>query len=132
MRKRVEESFSPDLTPLIDVVFILLIFFLVATTFKSKEEKIVLDLPGIESGASQESSKLKVVTISIKENSYYLNGKALSLEELKKEILNRPKISLFNIRSDKFSKFSSVLSILDFLNKNGIKAVNILGKPTDS
>ena len=40
MKKRYE-YLSPDLTPLIDVVFILLIFFIVTSSFK--EDKFVLD-----------------------------------------------------------------------------------------
>ena len=37
MKKRSRETLSPDLTPLIDVVFLLLIFFMVSTVFKKEE-----------------------------------------------------------------------------------------------
>ena len=43
MKRR--EPLTPDLTPLIDVVFILLIFFIVSSVFKKEELALMLSLP---------------------------------------------------------------------------------------
>ena len=51
-RQPVEEV-NVNLTPLIDVVFLLLIFFMVSTTFR-QEREFVIDLPEAESGGSRE------------------------------------------------------------------------------
>ena len=40
------QSDGPNLTPVIDVVFLLLIFFLVATRFDQEEKELDLELPG--------------------------------------------------------------------------------------
>ena len=44
------EDMSLNLAPMIDVVFLLLIFFMVATTFAEQEKELGLDLPAAESG----------------------------------------------------------------------------------
>jgi biopolymer transport protein ExbD len=59
MRRR--EPLSPDMTPLIDVVFLLLIFFLVSTSFKKDELALLLNLP--TSQASQEMIAKEEVNI---------------------------------------------------------------------
>jgi len=43
MKRR--EHIAPDLTPLIDVVFLILIFFMVSSTFKKEELALLLTLP---------------------------------------------------------------------------------------
>lgn len=42
-----EEGDGPNLTPVIDVVFLLLIFFLVATTYEQEERELEIDLPEV-------------------------------------------------------------------------------------
>ena len=54
-----EEDVEPNITPLIDIVFILLIFFLVTTTF-AKDLGIEVERPEASSGAAQESDVLRV------------------------------------------------------------------------
>ena len=73
-RQRGEEV-SVNLTPLIDVVFLLLIFFMVSTTFK-KESHISLNLPEADGETqAEEASNLEIV---ISENGdYAINGKSL-------------------------------------------------------
>ena len=45
MRRR--EPLAPDITPLIDVVFILLIFFMVTSVFRKEEAALLLQLPDV-------------------------------------------------------------------------------------
>ena len=54
-----EEDVEPNITPLIDIVFILLIFFLVTTTF-AKDLGMEVDRPEASSGAAQQSEILRV------------------------------------------------------------------------
>ena len=64
-----------NLTPLIDVVFLLLIFFMVSTTFDSTSQ-LKINLP--EADAAQQKNELKQLKISINTKGvYYLNGRAL-------------------------------------------------------
>ena len=64
-----------NLTPLIDVVFLLLIFFMVSTTF-TKETRLKVDLPEAEGVASVEPPELIEILVA-RDGSYSVNGKTL-------------------------------------------------------
>ncbi len=69
------EEVSVNITPLIDVVFILLIFFMISTTFK-KESHIELSLPKASSELAQSEQK-KIEIIIGAQGAYAVNGMAL-------------------------------------------------------
>ena len=73
-RQKVEDQ-GINLTPLIDVVFLLLIFFMVSTTF-TKETHLSVDLPEAVGEQSSELPEQIEILISA-EGSYSINGKAL-------------------------------------------------------
>jgi len=77
MRFRRERDGAPEvnLTPLIDVVFMLLIFFMVSTTFE-RESEIAIELPEASSEERQEAPRRVEITIDAAGN-YYVNGQAL-------------------------------------------------------
>lgn len=83
MRFRTRRSEAPDLnlTPLIDVVFLLLIFFMVSTTF-TKESELTIELPEA-SGETVEQKPDKIeITISA-EGRYYVNEQEVINTQLK-------------------------------------------------
>ena len=74
-RQGSQEDVSVNLTPLIDVVFLLLIFFMVSTTF-TKETHLAVNLP--ESGGSVQVKQAKQVEVIIsREGEFAVNGKSL-------------------------------------------------------
>jgi biopolymer transport protein ExbD len=73
-RQRKEED-SVNLTPLIDVVFLLLIFFMVSTTF-TKETHLSIDLPEAVGEASEQNSDQLEILINA-EGAYSVNGQSL-------------------------------------------------------
>jgi len=80
-RRRRGEEIGVNLTPLIDVVFLLLIFFMVSTTFK-KETHITLNLPEAEGEqVAAENNQIEIV-ISAK-GEYSINERALINHEFK-------------------------------------------------
>lgn len=74
-RQRPEEV-AVNLTPLIDVVFLLLIFFMVSTTF-SKETQLEIDLPGA-SGSVQEKPVEHIEIQISAAGVYHLNGEPIA------------------------------------------------------
>ncbi len=75
-RKQRKEMVQLNLTPLIDVVFLLLIFFMVSTSF-TRENQLQINLP--EASAEEVSSVTQGLTLTIQENgTYALNGRVLS------------------------------------------------------
>ncbi|UTW45948.1 biopolymer transporter ExbD [bacterium SCSIO 12696] len=73
-RQRSREQ-GVNLTPLIDVVFLLLIFFMVSTTF-TKETRLTVELPEAQGVASSEPPKLIEILVD-SEGNYSVNGKSL-------------------------------------------------------
>lgn len=92
-RTKKREDVSVDLTPLIDVVFLLLIFFMVSTTF-TKETHLEIDLPESSADAST-SEQVELVEIVVNSNGgYSVNGKSLinnQLDTLKRAIKKESK-----------------------------------------
>jgi biopolymer transport protein ExbD len=79
-RRKVRTEDSVNLTPLIDVVFLLLIFFMVSTTF-SKETHLDIDLPEA-SGEPMPQEKQQVEILINAEGGFAVNGRSLINKQL--------------------------------------------------
>ena len=75
LRKSQPEDLDINLTPLIDVVFLLLIFFMVSTTF-DKASEIAIDLPKAQTSELKEEKDAIEVSVDASGN-YYVNGRQL-------------------------------------------------------
>ena len=84
-RKSRREYLTPELTPLIDVVFLLLIFFMVSSVFKKEELALLLNLPKAEQG-KQETQAKAVITIELSENDVAYDGEKLDMENLEAKV----------------------------------------------
>jgi len=81
-RRKARENVDIGLAPLIDVVFILLLFFVVTTTF-TRETQLKVDLPEAASGMPPEEAQKKQLEVVIDvDGSYSLNGKTLIKHDL--------------------------------------------------
>jgi len=117
MKRR--EHIVPDLTPLIDVVFLILVFFMVSSTFKKDELALLLTLPDANS-ATQEIKK-EDISIELSKEEVALKGKKLSFEALDvsfSKVTNKKKP--INVRIDKDVTYARLTKLLDLLNKHGL------------
>lgn len=89
-----KEEIDLNLTPLIDVVFLLLIFFMVSTTFE-QTSKLKIDLPEASAKAEQQDSQKIVIGIDVK-GRFYINDRQLVNTQLK-----TLKIALMKVAGDK-------------------------------
>lgn len=80
-RRKARENVEIGLTPLIDVVFILLLFFVVTTTF-TRETQLRVDLPEAASGAPPEAEPKQLEVLIDAEGNFTLNGQALMVSDL--------------------------------------------------
>jgi len=126
MKKRFE-YISPDLTPLIDVVFILLIFFIITSSFKKDNTVLKLELP-----SSNSSTKLtKKENISIELNKKYVSyqGNKLNLLDLQKKLeLVKNKEQSIMINIDKDVPYNKVVQLLDILQLNNLNNIAFVTK----
>lgn len=74
-RRQRSEEVGVNLTPLIDVVFLLLIFFMVSTTF-TRETQLSIDLPEA-TGVLREAQEKQIEILIDEAGSYRVNGKGL-------------------------------------------------------
>ena len=123
------ERLDVNLTPLIDVVFLLLIFFMVTTTFNQQAE-LRVDLPE----ASSEEQFLGIAPIEITIDSsgmYYVNGASLvnneanTLMQSLKKIVNDKKDRGVVIRADAATSHQAVITAMDAVSRLGIIKLSI-------
>ena len=131
-RQKQEDVLDVNITPLIDVVFLLLIFFMVSTTF-NKEAEIQIDLPEA-SGAPTKKEEF-VVEISIDNlGRYFVNDRRIrdsKIETLKwaiKETVGDKKNPHVIINSDKDSSYQSVMTAMDAVRQLGLNKFSLTVK----
>lgn len=110
-----------DLTPLIDVVFLLLIFFIVASEFKKNESILNLNLP---SSSSEVKLEKQDVLIEISAQVLAYNAQKLDFDTLNTELSKLNPKTLINLKIDKSVKYERVVKTLDILNT--LKLSNII------
>lgn len=126
MKKRSREALAPDITPLIDVVFLLLIFFMVSTVFKKDELALLLDLPKAQEGQAVSKSRQGIVIELAKEDLAY-NGKKLQVEDLSEKLSAiSNKESAIELRVDQDVAYKRLVLILDLLKKNKLSNLELV------
>jgi len=121
-----------SLTPLIDIVFLLLIFFLVATRFAEEERELEVQLPDA-SEAKPLTSKPRELFINIDESGrYYVTGKMVTLSELhpilERAWVNNPGRASVVIRADKRVTWQYVVGAMNACNKAKIRDYRVTTK----
>jgi biopolymer transport protein ExbD len=106
------------MTPLIDVVFLILIFFLVSTTFK-EEEALSLTLPTANSASKP--IERKDINLELTQDRVAMDGKVVNFKELDIQLSKiEDKKRTINIKIDKDVKYERVVELFDNLSKYGL------------
>ncbi|WP_456448787.1 ExbD/TolR family protein [Thiolapillus sp.] len=132
---RRSRSVLVDMTPLIDVVFLLLIFFMVSTTF-DKQTAIKVDLPEA-SNQVDENKQPQHIAISIDaKGHYYLNDQELVTHDLatlkralSKAAAENKEIPVI-VTSDKQAPFQAVMTVMDAAGQLGLTHLSFLARAT--
>jgi biopolymer transport protein ExbD len=130
-RRKPRENVEINLASLIDVVFILLLFFVVTTTF-TRETQLKVDLPEAASGTPPEQTELKQLEVLIAaDGSYSLNAKALLKSDLdslmaalRKESAGDNSLPLI-ISADAQTPHQAVITAMDAAGKLGFAHLRI-------
>jgi len=124
-RTRKKKSTIINITSLIDVLFLLLIFMMVSSTFM-EEPGIKLDLPETKSAPSVKKSEY---TLSVKKGgNLFLNEKSVTLKNLEenlKETLAEMKDESLILKGDTLIPYGEVVKIMDIVKKSGVKKLII-------
>lgn len=116
--KKSRESAKLDLTPLIDVVFLLIIFFMVTTTFNNFGS-VQIDLP---SSTIQQTDKTKSIEIIIdKDGNYHISedGKITQIQfsEIDSYLKSAKEAT---VSADKNLKYQVIMDIITKIKENGV------------
>ncbi|MGI5057177.1 biopolymer transporter ExbD [Treponema socranskii] len=126
---RHEEELVVNITSLIDVIFILLIFFMVSTQFK--RSSLPLDLPRSED-ATQERNTTKVLAVTA--DSMELDGDKITLEALENVLAalyaREPELAL-SLECERTVEFERIVQILTKIQAAGISRIGIVHEPLD-
>ncbi len=124
LRHTRRETAEINLTPLIDVVFLLLIFFMVSTTFQ-REAELSIELP--EASTEAQERKDEPIEVAIDAGGrYYVNGRALlnkqpkNLKQALKEAAGDRSSVLVVISADANTTHQSVVTVMDAARQLGL------------
>ncbi|MDB9948726.1 biopolymer transporter ExbD [Porticoccaceae bacterium] len=127
--RRPQRDNSINLTPLIDVVFLLLIFFMVTTTF-TRETRMLISLPEAETESIAREKKVVELVVS-KDGTYAVDGQSLInrdiktiMAALKDASAGDSKIPLV-ITADALSTHQAVITAMDAAGRLGFETLNI-------
>ncbi len=120
-----------EMTPMIDIVFLLIIFFMVAAQF-AQQARVDLELPK-EQGEEVQDAAVSILTINIKSNGEILvenNKDSVNIVELNALIHNvlsnkENTWQDISIRADKNTSTDVLNEVLILLNKHGLSATKI-------
>ncbi len=135
LRPRRQEEPEINLTPLIDVVFLMLIFFMVSTTFM-RQADLELTLP--EASREPGEPAAEVIELAINaDGDYFINGEPLintqldtvrrALEQAREATPDAPLV----IRADAMTAHQSVVTAMDAAGQANISRLSIATVPQD-
>ena len=113
-----EENNQINILPMIDIIFVILSFFIVSSLYLVKLETIPVNLPNAET-SNQEKDSLIVVTLNL-DNRVFIDDKFIEISLLENKIRTKLRVSNNKkvvLRADKGIKYGKVITILDILRK---------------
>ena len=125
----VREELSINITPLIDVVFLLLIFFMITTTF-NRENRLQLTLPKTQVELMK-SQPAQIEIVIAKDGKYTVNGRGLldRRTETLRQVLELESQGDLNIPilliADAEATHQSVITVMDAVGQSGFFRLNI-------
>lgn len=133
-KRQVKAEEGVNLTPLIDVVFLLLIFFMVSTTF-TKETHLAVDLPEAN-GKKQEQPAETIEVVINASGDYFINGSALvnqKIETLRAAIeaeSNGERDLPFFITGDANAAYQRIVTVMDLAGQMGFQKLRMTTQKT--
>jgi biopolymer transport protein ExbD len=127
--KRSSVASTLSLTPLIDVVFLLLIFFLVTSEFEDEERRLDIVLPTATSATPMIGKPREIIVDIDADGQLYLGGQRTGLDELQKllrsAVANNPTHQTVVIRADHATTFQPVVNVMDLCNRTGVSDYSV-------
>ena len=133
LKTHTDEQPTLNLTPMIDIVFLLIIFFMVGTKFTELERKIGLRVPEVsDSGALTAAPERRVINV-YRDGEITLDRVPVSLDELTRQLATArsqyPDLGVL-VRGDARSRFQGVAEVLNACKQADVRELGISVRPT--
>ncbi len=119
-----EETATIELTPMIDMVFLLLTFFLVATTFHQEEREMNIALP-LANASAPITAMLREFVVNVdRDGTIVVNGTTVELDELRSLVAGAVETNpdqKVTVRGDRNTPYAGIVSVLDVCKQGGIQ-----------
>lgn len=133
-KKRKTEETNISIAPLIDIVFLLLIFFMVTSHFDIVAG-VRIRLPKVSQKADVSDTSKKAVLVIDKSGRIFLKGKLIeqkSIEAVIKKLVKEEGISKMILQADKDVKHGRVVEIMDLSKSAGVQSIVIAARWKDN
>ena len=123
-----EEPLTLNMTPMIDIVFLLIIFFMVGTQFVEMERNMKLDVPQVSDLKALTPTPARQVVNVYQDGTITLDNQRITLDELKtklKQARTDYKELGVVVRGDAAGQFQNVASVLAACRHAGISDMGI-------
>lgn len=116
-----------DITPLIDIVFLLVIFFLVASHFAQRENQLAIDLPELEDLTEHNDSPRRLVVTITADRAMHVGDQPADLQRiesiLQEDAVEDPANYEVQIRGDATTPYSVIEPIMLLCAEQGVTRV---------
>lgn len=132
---RASEHHGMNLVPLIDVLLILLIFFIITFSMAQRENDLNISVPAADSGAPKDRQVGEIVVNIAKDGLVRVNTQTLNEEQLFKrfqDIYSVKKNQAIIIRADEESVYKNMFRVLDLCYKAGLYHVSFAALPSSA
>ena len=125
-----KKSLKINIIPLIDIIFLMLVFFMLATNFTKNNE--VSFSVNSQKQISNQQNEDKLMILYLRENKIFFEEKIIKIEDLENRYFDNWNSMNFDkivILSDKKSSIQILLNVMDLIKKNKIRSVNFSDAP---
>ena len=129
MRRRtlgVKKEPTIMIIPMIDIVFFLLVFFMVGTLYMNTEQQIPLNLRSTSTSTAKSIEPI-IITLTTS-HKLYIDNREISADNLSQEVQDIVRTTprqAFVIRASKDVYYNEVIALLDMLKVNGAKYISV-------
>lgn len=108
---------------LVDILTILLIFFVVSTTFKKDQPQVDINLPESKTSTSKPAELEHAILSVDASDSLQLDGKAIAVDDLQQAVNDLPaeRKSTLVLKADEKASFGIIVKVMDALKLAGVK-----------
>ena len=125
----VEEAEEPNITPMLDVVFILLIFFIVTANF-IKDPGLEINRPDSETAEITENAAILIAIGPAGE--IYMDGRRIDVRQVKANVVkllaDNPQGSVV-IQADEKAVADTIIKVMDGAREAGVNAISLASEP---